>query len=110
MKYGPISAASSARMKAIDNPSSVVCTGSPFEHVPALRPSRGMTRSVAQAAAPEQRHIYSAIYRANYGEVTAPSRGGLTLARSPACRQPLEAAEHKGRTPFRVLGVVEPQL
>jgi len=31
IKYGPISAAISAMMKAIDSPSSVVCTGSPFE-------------------------------------------------------------------------------
>jgi hypothetical protein len=35
MKYGPISAAISAMMKAIASPSSVVCTVSPLEHAPA---------------------------------------------------------------------------
>jgi len=30
-------------MKAIDSPSSVVCTGSPFEHVPVRRLQRGTT-------------------------------------------------------------------
>ena len=35
MKYGPISAATSAMIKAIANPSSVVCTASPFGHAPA---------------------------------------------------------------------------
>jgi len=39
-KYGPISAAISAIMKAIDSPSSVVCTGSPFEHVPVRWPPK----------------------------------------------------------------------
>jgi hypothetical protein len=35
MKYGPTSAATSAMMKAIANPSSVVCTVSLLERVPA---------------------------------------------------------------------------
>jgi hypothetical protein len=35
MKYGPISAAISATMKAIASPSSVVCTVSPLEQAPA---------------------------------------------------------------------------
>jgi hypothetical protein len=37
MKYGPISADSSAMIKAIANPSSVVCTVSPLKHCPAQR-------------------------------------------------------------------------
>src|ERR1700732_4469104 len=40
MKYGPISAATSAMMKAIASPSSVVCTVSPLEHAPAHLPAR----------------------------------------------------------------------
>src|SRR5713226_3662146 len=35
---------------------------------------------------------------------------GLTPKRSPACRQLFEATQHKGRPPFRILGVVEPQI
>jgi hypothetical protein len=35
MKYGPTSAAINAMIKAIANPSSVVCTASPLEHFPA---------------------------------------------------------------------------
>src|SRR5712664_3882316 len=29
---------------------------------------------------------------------------------SPACRQPLQAAQYEGRPPFRILGVVQPQI
>jgi len=46
MKYGPISAAVSAMIKAIANPSSVVCTASPFEYLPARWRSRDLTLSI----------------------------------------------------------------
>jgi hypothetical protein len=46
MKYGPTSAATSAMIKAIAKPSSVVCTVSPRNHP-----------SAAPKSAPEQRHI-----------------------------------------------------
>jgi hypothetical protein len=46
MKYGPTSAATSAMIKAIAKPSSVVCTVSPRKH-----------RSAALKLTPEQRHI-----------------------------------------------------
>jgi len=36
-------------MKAIDSPSSVVCTGSPFEHVPARWLQSGTTRFIRRA-------------------------------------------------------------
>src|SRR3984893_18840653 len=104
MKYGPISAAISATIKAIANPSSVVCTVSPLEQVPALA-----ARNDPPAAARNQRRS-SAIYRDNCGEVTATSRDGLTRAPSPACGQPFEAAPDKGRPPFRILCVLEPQF
>src|ERR1700679_2682905 len=38
MKYGPIRAVTSAMIKAIASPSSVVCTVSPLQHAPALEP------------------------------------------------------------------------
>src|ERR1700738_2438157 len=104
MKYGPISAAISATIKAIANPSSVVCTVSPLEQVPALA-----ARNDPPAAARNQRRS-SAIYRDNCGEVTATPRGGLTRRPSPAGRQLFEAAQDKARPPFRIFGVVEPQV
>src|SRR5471032_3559982 len=52
----------------------------------------------------------SAIYRDNRGEVTAPWCGCFTSPPSPACRQPLEASQHEGRAPFRIHGVVQPQI
>jgi hypothetical protein len=63
MKYGPISAATSAMIKAIANPSSVVCTVSPFEHAPVRLARHGATHppdspeAAAPKSAPEQRHI-----------------------------------------------------
>src|ERR1700749_4357812 len=50
----------------------------------------------------------SAIYRDKCGEVTTMGRDRSTP--SPAGGQRLEATEHKGRPPFRVFGVVQPQL
>src|SRR5260370_27967656 len=102
MKYGPISAAISAMIKAIANPSSVVCTVSPLEQVPShWRPG------TAHAPARRNQRRSSAIYRANCGEVTATSRDGFARTRSPACGQPFEATQDEGRPPFRILGVVE---
>jgi hypothetical protein len=49
MKYGPISAASSAMMKAIANPSSVVCTVSPL----GARAFRGRPTGRADDGAPQ---------------------------------------------------------
>src|SRR6478609_3336261 len=99
MKNGPTSAAISARMKAIANPSSVVCTGSPLSPAP------------AEAAHPHRR--YSTLYRDNCGDVTArgvtPSAQQFRLG-LPARRQALQAAQHEGRPPFRVLRVIQPQL
>src|ERR1700738_3148211 len=100
MKYGPISAAISAMIKAIANPSSVVCTVSPFEPAPA-RP---------HPPPPPNQLRSSAIYRDNCGEVTATPRGGLTRMPSPAGRQLFEAAQDKGRPPCRIFGAAEPQV
>src|ERR1700730_471131 len=102
MKYGPISAAISAMIKAIANPSSVVCTVSPFEPAPARPhpPPPNQRRSSA---------IY-AIYRDNCGEVTATPRGGLTRRPSPARGQLFEAAQDKGPPPFRISGAGAPQV
>src|SRR6185437_7506371 len=50
----------------------------------------------------------SAIYRVKYGEVTAMGRDRSTP--SPACGQFLQAAQHEGRPPVRVFGVVQLQL
>src|ERR1700722_1577429 len=109
MKYGPISAATSAMIKAIANPSSVVCTVSPFEHARSV--SRGTARPIRRTARKLPRRNQrrsSAIYRDNCGEVTARSRGNRSP--SPAGGQPFEAAQHEGRPPFRIFGVVEPQF
>src|SRR5258705_13908264 len=108
MKYGPISAAISAMTKAIANPSSVVCTVSPFEHVPARWRSRLDAVPSPGCCAEISRN--STIYRANCGEVTSTSRDEFTRTPSPACGQPFEAAQDKGRPPFRILGVIEPQI
>src|SRR5216683_7470496 len=48
--------------------------------------------------------------RANCGEVTATWRDAFTRTPSPAGGQPLEAAQDKGRPPFRIFGIVEPQI
>src|SRR4051812_26727924 len=66
MKYGPISAASSAMINAIDNPSSVVCTGCSLK-----------ARSAAHLARHEAELRQ---YRDNYGEVTACD---ITSSRTP---------------------------
>src|SRR5205823_13371080 len=51
-KYGPTSAAISARMKAIANPSSVVCTATPHEQVPAHVEPAVPANHVSMATAP----------------------------------------------------------
>src|SRR5882724_11761076 len=48
MKYGPTSAATSAMMKAIAKPSSVVCTESPLEGAPAQTAPRELSAGAAQ--------------------------------------------------------------
>src|SRR5437660_2777388 len=105
MKYGPISAATSAMMKAIANPSSVVCTGSPLWasklRCPGLKGP--------PAAHPPPRYIRIK-YRGNCGEVTASSRDASPEGTLPARRQPLQAAQHEGRPPFRIFRVIEPQV
>src|SRR5271169_4809153 len=102
MKYGPISAATSAMIKAIANPSSVVCTGSPLGQA-----SFGALSSGPPAAHPPPRRN-RAEYRDNYGEVTAMLCDYADG--SPACGQPLQAAKHEGRPPLRILRVIEPQV
>src|ERR1700738_2858146 len=125
MKYGPISAAISAMIKAIASPSSVVCTVSPLEQVPARWPCAaydavyppgcachrdGNPKHRAAAALCNQRRN-NALYRVICGEVTTTSCDGFTReAPSPARGQPLEAAQDKGRPPFRVNGVIQPQI
>ena len=60
MKYGPMSAATSAMMKAIARPSSVVCTVSPLEpprHRPShAEPGAGAVRNIEASEAKSQRH------------------------------------------------------
>ena len=60
MKYGPTSAATSAMMKAIARPSSVVCTVSPHEPAPARTAPRelraGAARYIETSVAESQRH------------------------------------------------------
>src|SRR3979411_416485 len=91
MKYGPISAAINAMIKAIANPSSVVCTVSPFERVRqpgVIRPPAGHHPScdddlysapVALGNQPRSSAVScSAVYyRSNCGEVTAAAPADL---------------------------------
>src|SRR6202043_4166572 len=89
MKYGPISAAISAMMKAIESPSSVVCTVSPLDHAPAQLACAAwrigalalQTIAVTIRQRPRRRAENQCrskdIYRANCGEVTATSRDGV---------------------------------
>src|SRR5271154_3337244 len=52
----------------------------------------------------------SAIYRDNCGEVTARLRDESAWEASPARRQAFQPAQHEGRPPVRMLGVVKPQV
>jgi hypothetical protein len=86
MKYGPTSAAISAMMKAMANPSSVVCTVSPLEHAPAQLACAAWRRPFALALPAIAMTIRKShppprgnqgrnndIYRDKSGEVTATS-------------------------------------
>src|SRR5882724_11329683 len=123
MKYGPISAATSATMKAIASPSSVVCTVSPFEHAPAHLPARrgasplwpcanavrlrSVLRRRAEISAGARTYIETTVAKSQQPRVTLHAGRARS---SPASGQPFEAAQHKGRPPFRIDGVVEPQV
>src|SRR3982074_1614782 len=122
MKYGPISAAISAMIKAIANPSSVVCTVSPLERVPARRP-RAAYDAVHPSGCrchrdgdpepPRRSAINAGVTPYIETTVAKSQQPRVTVSRdrppSPACGQPLEATQHEGRPPFRILRVIQPQ-
>src|ERR1700692_671628 len=107
MKYGPISAAISAMMKAIESPSSVVCTVSPLEHAPAQLACaawrigalalQNIAVTIRQRPRRRAENLFRSkdIYRAN----TSLGAG-----------YPYEAARDTGRPQFRIDRVVEPQV
>src|SRR5258708_10452947 len=115
MKYGPTSAATSAMMKAIARPSSVVCTESPLEGAPAQTAPRELgagaaqyiETSVAKSQRDERRGAPGSDQLKRFRAKHAPDLSRRWL---PACGQTLQAAQHEGRPPFRIYRVIEPQV
>src|ERR1700742_3854641 len=91
MKNGPISAATSATINAIANPSRVVCTA----------PSGTIHRR-------RDRRRNRASYKDKCGEVTTMPCDRWTP--SPLRRQCFQAAQHESRPPFRGFGVNQFQI
>src|SRR5262249_20674631 len=104
MKYGPTSAAINAMMKAIANPSSVVCTVSPLgcrrarPHPP--RADAGTSGNIEASVAGRQRH-------------GGDAPGSLSPRRQlelPARRQLLQPPQHETLPPLGILRVIQPQV